>query len=145
MCGNELYICISTTFGSTIMNLRSSGVILYRSESIMEFMHTLLPLPVEPAISACGIFARSSTMGTPVISLPSATGISARLSFHSRDSMISLTRTMLRTLFGISMPTVPWPGIGAIILTFSARMPRAMSSSRLAILFSRTPVSGRTS
>ena len=107
ICGSELYICISTTFGSTIMKRRSSGVILNSSERIIEFMQTLLPLPVEPAISAWGIFAKSRTIGTPVMSLPSATGISALLSFHSRDSIISRTRTMLLCLFGTSMPTVP--------------------------------------
>jgi hypothetical protein len=33
---------------------------------------TDLPEPVVPATSRCGIFARSATIGLPVMSLPSA-------------------------------------------------------------------------
>ena len=35
-------------------------------------MHTLFPDPVAPAISMCGILARSAITGNPPISLPTA-------------------------------------------------------------------------
>ena len=48
-----------------------SGVALYSRLRIMVLIATDLPEPVVPAISACGIFARSATTGSPAISLPS--------------------------------------------------------------------------
>ena len=37
---------------------------------MIEFKHTLLPVPVRPAISKCGSVARSTTIGLPATSLP---------------------------------------------------------------------------
>ena len=39
---------------------------------MIALMQTLLPLPVAPAISRCGIFARSATTGSPETPLPRA-------------------------------------------------------------------------
>ena len=49
-----------------------SGVALYTRLSTMALMPTDLPEPVVPAISRCGMRARSATTGTPPMSLPSA-------------------------------------------------------------------------
>jgi hypothetical protein len=38
----------------------------------MELRQTLLPLPVAPATSRCGMRPRSATTGAPAMSLPSA-------------------------------------------------------------------------
>ena len=45
-------------------------------------------------------------------------------------------------LFGTSIPIVPFPGIGAIILIPSAERDNAMSSSRFLIFEILTPASG---
>jgi len=44
------------------------------SDVMIVFTQTDLPEPVAPAISRCGIFARSVTTGCPSRSFPSATG-----------------------------------------------------------------------
>jgi hypothetical protein len=44
------------------------------SDVMMVFTHTDLPEPVAPAMSRCGIFARSFTTARPSRSLPSAMG-----------------------------------------------------------------------
>ena len=54
-CGTPLYILSSTFFGSTKTNLTSSGFALIRIETIILFMHTDLPLPVEPATNKWGV------------------------------------------------------------------------------------------
>ena len=43
----------------------SSGVERYRMLVSIEFSPTDLPVPVEPAISRCGIVARSAKNGSP--------------------------------------------------------------------------------
>jgi len=48
-CGRWLYIVNSTCLGSMSMSLNSSGEYFMISEMIMEFRHTLLPMPVAPA------------------------------------------------------------------------------------------------
>ena len=64
----------STRLGSTI-NIRSwSGGLVNNREATIEFMQTLLPLPVAPAISAWGRAARSITTGAPPVSSPMAMG-----------------------------------------------------------------------
>ena len=42
---------------------------------MIEFRHTLLPVPVRPAISRCGSVVRSTTIGLPATSLPRKIGI----------------------------------------------------------------------
>jgi hypothetical protein len=48
-------------------------------------------------------------------------------------------------LFGTSIPTVCFPGIGASILIVSASNANAISSARLEILFTLTPCAGASS
>ena len=67
------YIPSSSRFGSIMMSRTSSG---RRAEEdaadSIAFTLTDLPVPVEPAISRCGIVARSLTNGSPWMVLPSA-------------------------------------------------------------------------
>ena len=66
------YIPNSSRFGSTMMKRTSSGVARIRMLVIMALTLTDLPAPVEPAMSRCGIVARSLTNGSPWIVLPIA-------------------------------------------------------------------------
>ena len=66
------YIPSSSRFGSTMISRTSSGVARKRMLESMALTLTDLPVPVEPAISRCGIVARSLTNGSPWIVLPSA-------------------------------------------------------------------------
>ena len=54
------------------MSRTSSGVDRYRTLVSITLRATDLPVPVEPAISRCGIRARSVTTGSPWIDLPRA-------------------------------------------------------------------------
>ena len=58
------------------------------------------------------------------------------------SSIISLKCTISFSLFGISIPTACFPGIGASIRILSAAKFRAISSAKLAILLTRTPSAG---
>ena len=65
------YMPSSTRLGSTMIMRTSSGVALYRIDMIMELIMTLLPEPVEPAISRCGMDSSAATLMRPLMSLPS--------------------------------------------------------------------------
>src|ERR1039457_4262030 len=69
---------MSFIFGSTKMNLTSSGRALNRMDVIMPDTPTLLPAPVCPATRRCGIRARSATTGSPCPPMPSARGDAER-------------------------------------------------------------------
>ena len=69
-CGMSSYRPSSSRLGSTITSFSSSGEALYIMEMIIELMKTLLPVPVAPAISRCGICARSVIRMRPIRSLP---------------------------------------------------------------------------
>ena len=58
------------------------------------FTQTDLPEPVAPAMSRCGIFARSAMTGLPSRSLPSAIGSAARALWKSRVSISSRKPTI---------------------------------------------------
>ena len=62
------YTASSSIFGSTKINLTSSGSDLNNKLNNIAFKPTDLPEPVVPATSKCGIFARSTTIGFPDIS-----------------------------------------------------------------------------
>src|SRR6267142_4202664 len=62
----------SSIFGSIMIIRTCSGVDLYKRLKTMALIPTDLPDPVVPAINKCGMRARSATMGTPPMSLPSA-------------------------------------------------------------------------
>ena len=55
----------------------------------MVFSPTLLPLPVEPAMSRCGIAWRSAMTAFPVVSLPRARGSLPLDSTNSGETRIS--------------------------------------------------------
>jgi len=61
------------------------------------------------------------------------------------EDKTSCIETIFLVLFGTSIPIVPFPGIGAIILMPSAAKLSAISSSRFLILEIRTPASGTIS
>ena len=109
---------------------------------MIEFMHTLLPEPVLPAISMCGIFAISPTQALPSIPLPSEKESFDLASINSSDSIISLRDTVSVFLFGTSIPTADLPGIGASILIDLAAKLSAKSSDNLKILLTLTPTLG---
>ena len=111
----------------------------------MAFTHTDLPLPVEPAISRCGIRVRSVVTTLPAMSIPRAI---VRGLFDERNcwlSKIVLILTELPFLFGTSIPTAALFGIGASIRTPLAARLRAISSARFVILLIFTPARGCSS
>ena len=111
----------------------------------MPLMQTLLPLPVAPATSRCGIAARSPMMVLPYTSLPSAIGSFALPFWKTSSSSSSRIGTITLSRLANSIPTVSLPGIGARILIRSALVARAKSASKLAIRLTRKPSAGRTS
>ena len=60
VCGREAKGTRSSFFRSTRTNRRSVGLVLAVSDHSMVASRTLLPLPVVPAISECGVAARST-------------------------------------------------------------------------------------
>ena len=88
---------------------------------------TLLPEPVAPAMSRCGILARSTAWAMPATSRPRANVSVEPDAVKSTSSRIRRRATMLKSLFGISMPTALLPGIGASIR--SERAARAIARS----------------
>ena len=105
-------------------------------------MQTDLPDPVAPAISICGIFAISVTTICPPISFPTANESFDGKSLNAFDSRRSLSATVLFSLFGTSMPTAAFPGIGASILISVAARLSLISSDSPTILLTFTPDSG---
>ncbi len=69
-CGMPSYKPNSRRFGSTMIMRTSSGVALYRIDMISELSITLLPDPVDPAISRCGMDSSAATLMRPLMSLP---------------------------------------------------------------------------
>ena len=56
------------------MNFTSSGCTRNNKLKIIVFTPTDLPEPVAPATNKCGILAKSTTTGLPLISFPNAIG-----------------------------------------------------------------------
>ena len=73
----------------------------------------VLPVPVEPATSKCGMRVRSAKRGLPATSRPKAKTKDELEFWNSGDSKRLRNLTWVRTLLGISIPTKDWPGIGA--------------------------------
>ena len=109
---------------------------------IIAFTQTDLPLPVEPAISRCGIRVRSVTTTLPAMSTPSAMERGLWLSLNCFDSKMERIFTDEDDLFGTSIPTAALFGIGASIRTPLAARFKAISSARFVILLILTPASG---
>ena len=105
-------------------------------------IQTDLPDPVAPATSRCGIFAISDTTTLPEMSRPVANAIRDLLFLNSSDSRRSRSITAVFSLFGTSMPTAAFPGIGASIRISAAARFSLMSSASPTILLTFTPISG---
>ena len=105
----------------------------------MVLIATDLPEPVVPAISACGIFAKSATTGSPAISLPSdKVSGDLELSYFSERS-ISLKNTISRCSLGISIPIVGRPGITSTTRTERTDNARAKSVDKFVTLLAFVP------
>ena len=73
-----------------------------------------MPVPVDPAMSKCGIWERSETRLRPIRSLPSASvSLEGELT-NSADSICSRRAIVCGDAFGTSMPTVDFPGMRSI-------------------------------
>ena len=144
-CGIPLYTESSTTLGSIISSFTSLGFALYIMLVIIVFIHTDFPEPVLPATNKCGIFAISVVTTSPATSFPKANVNFDLFSVNLSDSIISLNATIDFALFGTSIPTVCFPGIGASILIVSASKLKAISSAKFAILLTLTPSAGANS
>ena len=109
---------------------------------IIVLIHTDLPDPVAPAIRRCGIFAISATFVFPEISFPTAKLIFDFDSWNSLESIRSRNATITFSLFGTSIPTAAFPGIGASIRMSAAARFNLISSASPTILLTFTPISG---
>ena len=109
----------------------------------MELMHTLLPLPVEPAIIRWGKLARSITTGAPPVSWPMAIGRppEAATFLNGALSITSLSITRVGEGLGTSIPTRASPGTGASRRRYGVFRASARSFSRARMLctFTRPP------
>ncbi|MBA7621449.1 hypothetical protein ES703_28811 [subsurface metagenome] len=100
------------------------------------------PEPVEPAIKRCGIFEIGEYTYPPVIFLPIGTYVISLFLLNFSLLMSSFIDTISLFSFGTSIPTTPFPGIGAITLIFSAFKASARSLDRLDIFDNFIPGSG---
>src|SRR5712672_2527513 len=121
-CGIPSYKFNSRRLGSTSTIFTSSGVALYKIDISSELMKTLLPVPVEPAISRCGMLAKSVTRIRPCKSRPIASVNLLAEPTNSCASMISRSAIVCRFTFGTSMPIVDFPGIRSIVLDSRFRL-----------------------
>ena len=122
------------------MSWTSSGVRVTSSDVIRLLMQTLLPEPVAPATSRCGMRARSPTMGLPETSMPIAIGSLARANCGELIRSPSLTRAT--EVLGTSMPTIGRPGTGASTRRVGAPRRRARSFWRWTMRLTATPGAG---
>ncbi len=81
-------------------------------------------------------------MGLPAISLPNVKGKLLSRFVYSSDFNISFKFTLSLILFGTSIPTADFPGIGASILISDVAKLNAKSSAKLIILLTLTPGAG---
>jgi hypothetical protein len=95
-----------------MMNLSWSGRHLIRRQHTRQLMEHDLPAPVEPASSRCGSCARSSTTGSPDMSLPTAMVSRLWGATGPSDSMMSPISTESLMWLGTSMPMACLPGMG---------------------------------
>ena len=107
-------------------------------------MATLLPVPVEPAMSRWGMPARSAAAMRPLMSLPMATVSFDFEPRNSCDSMFSRSQMISRSRFGTWMPTVLLPGMRSTRM-LSARSARQRSSVRPMMRLYLMPASGLNS
>ena len=106
----------------------------------MALTHTLLPEPVVPAISRCGMADRSQAAARPATSLPRAKRSGERIFLKASVSISSRRATRLISVLGTSMPTYMCPGTGAWMRMRGAARASARSSVRRTICATRTRV-----
>ena len=110
---------------------------------------TDLPEPVAPAMSRCGILARSTRCVSPSMVLPMGTGSAiAPPRPASRNfffSSVERSRTISRERFGISTPMELLPGIGAMMRMPAAASAIARSFSSAVMRLILTPAAGVSS
>ena len=100
---------------------------------IIAFIPTDFPDPVVPAISKCGIFCRSATIGFPAISFPRAIDNGEDISSKVFDLSISPSTTNALFSLGISIPINDLPSMTSTILTLETESDLAKSFERLLI------------
>src|SRR3989344_8786258 len=137
-----LYRFSSTLLGSTRINLSISGECLYNIERRSVLIETDLPVPVAPATNKWGILSKPANTGLPATSRPMDKGKKNLGFLYSSLSSISRKPTIETFLFGTSIPTRDFPGIGASILMGWAARARDKSELRVVILESFTPTAG---
>ena len=140
-----MYTINSTAFGSIIIKRTSSGVERNSMLIMIEFTHTDLPEPVVPAISIWGIFAISHITISPEILFPIAEPSLLFVSLNDLLSTSSRKGTLSTFLFGTSIPTAAFPGIGASIRTPGVASLSAISSTSPVIFDIFTPGAGCSS
>ena len=115
----------------------------YSNDRIIAFKPTDLPDPVVPAISRCGMGARSAMIGSPEIFLPRMMG---KVASCPNCSLVMSSRkdTPSRLALGSSMPMTVRPGIVATRAD-SADMLRAISSASAMTRLALMPGAGSSS
>ena len=131
----------STRLGSIRISFNSSGVAWNIRPASSALMHTLLPEPVAPAISMCGIRVRSPTTELPETSVPIASESSVLSFWKAGVCRISRRVTRLVDLLGTSMPSAGLPGMGAWI-RIAAESASARSFCSAVIFRTGTPTPG---
>ena len=111
----------------------------------MAFRPTDFPCPVAPAIKRWGILAKSTISVSLEIVLPKAIGNSIFEFWNLSEAISFFIETIWGLELGTSIPIVPFPGIGAMILIPKAAKLSAISSSKFLILLIRTPGAGMIS
>src|SRR5690606_2700352 len=96
-------------------------------------------------MSIWGILATSTPKVSLLIVFPKAMGSSISAFWNLFEAITERMDTTVAFLLGTSIPTVPLPGMGAMILMPKAARERAISSSRFLILEIRIPASGTIS
>ena len=95
-----------------------------------------------PATSKWGILAKSTTIGLPEISCPSATLKFDGDDLKALELKISVSLTIFRLLLGISIPTKDFPSITSTTLTLLTDNDLAISWAMLVILLAFVPGAG---
>ena len=123
----------------------SFGVALINTEVTNELIIDDLPAPVAPATSRCGILARFAQIKLPSTSLPRAITIGWWSFPATLERSTSPRETISLSLFGISIPTADFPGIGERILTSLLATAYAMFLLKAVIASTLTPEPSSTS
>ena len=141
-----MYGVSSTRFGSTRRRRSCDGDFSVIRQETIAFRQKLLPLPVAPATSKCGIFERSKTTSSPPLALPSAIGRCALLLifWYSRLSITLRSVTRLGVGLGTSIPTRDLPIAGVSMRIAGVFSASARSFSRASIVSTLTRVFSST-